>query len=150
VPVARDTNAPQWATPPGPKPTEPPETEHPAAAEPMHAPEAAPEPLAAAPQWSPVVPLTTHGDSDAERVEPTAQPRAPWRPVVPTSAGDQSPQPTPVPPTPAPEPPTEPPPPLPTEPEPPPPAALTEPGAAPARPEDDAPWWDAEPSRNDR
>jgi uncharacterized RDD family membrane protein YckC len=152
IPVARDTMAPQWATPPGPKSDDPTEPEQHAVAEPMPAPQAAPEPLAAAPQWSPVVPLTTKDDarddlSATEPIQPPPPPPAPWHPVVPASNGDPTPPPAPPPVPPAPSPPTEPSPPPPTEPDPPPPSAAEGPApeAATAVPEDDdVPWWDAD------
>jgi uncharacterized RDD family membrane protein YckC len=145
VPVARDNMAPQWATPPGPKPEDPAEPEQHAVAEPMPAPEAAPEPLAAAPQWSPVVPRTTKDDTgdagpDAVPISPPPPPPSPWSPAVPAANGDPTP-----PPEPPPEPPTEPSPPPPTEPEPPPPAAAHRPDAEPeSEPDDDVPWWDSD------
>jgi uncharacterized RDD family membrane protein YckC len=140
--------APQWAAPPGPKPTDDDESEHAAAAEPMHAPEAAADPLAAVPQWSPIVPLTTKDETRTDDVDtiigPPPPPPALWRPAAPTSRDPEE-APTP----PAPEPPAEPPPPPPTEPPPPPPAAEagveadTEHAAGEPEPAEDVPWWDA-------
>jgi uncharacterized RDD family membrane protein YckC len=150
VPVARDTMAPQWATPPGPKDDDADPSEQHAAAEPMPAPEAAPEPLAQAPRWSPIVPLADDDEPAAESstVQPPPLGPPPWRPIVPLN-GDPTPSPEPPPTPPAPPPPTEPSPPPPTEPPPPAPTADTpveaEPVAEP-EPEDDVPWWDAEPS----
>jgi hypothetical protein len=145
TPVAREM-APQWATPPGRKRAESDE-EPAAAAEPMHAPEAAPESLAAAPHWSPVVPATTEepravNGETGSAIQPPPPPPAPWRPVVPVS---REPEPDPPPTPPAPPPPTEPPPPTPTEPGPPPPAAHddAEPDATEPESEQDVPWWDA-------
>jgi hypothetical protein len=152
VPVARDTMAPQWAAPPGPK-SDSGETEQHGAAEPMPAPEAAPEPLAKAPQWSPIVPLTDNGgeriaESSSASIQPPPPPPSPWRPIVPLD-GDPTPSPAPPPTPPAPPPPSEPSPPPPTEPPPPAPTAGRpdpEPVATEPEPEDDVPWWDAEPS----
>jgi hypothetical protein len=141
TPVERDM-APQWATPPRPTPAEADEPQ-PAAAEPMHAPEAASESLAAVPQWSPIVPLTTkdgaRADGATEIVGPPPPPPAPWRASPPASPDGEPER------EPAPVPPAEPPPPPPTEPPPPPPAADTdeEPDVAEPDAGDDVPWWDA-------
>jgi uncharacterized RDD family membrane protein YckC len=167
VPVARDTVAPQWSTPPVPKAADEAEPEQHGVAEPMPAPEAASEPLAAAPQWSPVVPLTTTGDDSHAGappngpIQPPPPPRAPWSPAAPEANGDPTP-PAPPPPAPLPteangDPPAAPPPPPlptepsprpPTEPDPPPPAAANRPDPDPVtavpEPDDDVPWWDAD------
>jgi len=154
APHALREGVPQWAAPPGPKPTDTDESEHAAAAaEPMHAPEAAPDPLAAAPQWSPIVPLTTKDDARTHNERTTngpPPPPAPWRSAVPAS-GDPDEALPPKPPTP--EPPAEPPPPAPTELPPPPPAAEAdeeadeeaheEPAAGEPAPAEDVPWWDS-------
>ena len=144
--------APQWAAPPGPKPADADESEHTPAAEPLHAPEAAPDPLAAVPQWSPIVPLTTKEETRTTTCPRSSgrrrpRPRRGARPCPRPRDPEEPPPPPPTPP--APEPPAEPPPPPPTEPPPPPPAAEAgveadaEPAAGEPEAAEDVPWWDA-------